>query len=274
MLRCMQVPNITAVWPIVTEKLTQMEKLKKVIELWNIGIKWPSSKPDLEFIKTNILIKMHDDHLKNVTSRVVVLEALSREFRSGVPWEDLYADNLVIITESLEECVKRLLTWKEAMEEKRLRVNAGKTKIMICGTGMNLRQARFHAPTVAMEWAATASSAMPATTGCTRNAVGSSAWQRTLITDVHSARNCMPLGWQTTERSPIRTWQAGGSSFLLLPRRYALSSQWLWTFNHNVRKPPGRGSKSCYQFSLPATSLSRQVAGCTALVCGLQCLMT
>ncbi|RUS73530.1 hypothetical protein EGW08_018715 [Elysia chlorotica] len=31
---------------------------------------------------------------------IVVLEALSREFRSGVPWEDLYADDLVIIAES------------------------------------------------------------------------------------------------------------------------------------------------------------------------------
>ena len=43
---------------------------------------------------------------------------------------------------------------------------------------------------------------------------------KTLITDVHSARD-----W---------TWQAGGGSFLLLPRRHALSSRWLWTFNHNT----------------------------------------
>ena len=69
-----------------------------------------------------------------------MLEALSREFRCGVPWEDLYADDLVIIAESLEECVSRLLTWQEAMEEKGLRVNAGKTKIMICGTGLDLLQ--------------------------------------------------------------------------------------------------------------------------------------
>ena len=54
---------------------------------------------------------------------IIVLEALSREFRSGVPWEDLYANDLVIIAESLEECVRRLLTWKEAMEKKGLRVN-------------------------------------------------------------------------------------------------------------------------------------------------------
>ena len=61
---------------------------------------------------------------------IIVPEALSREFHSWVPWEDLYADDLVIIAESLEECVRRLLTWKEAMEKKGLRVNAGKTKIM------------------------------------------------------------------------------------------------------------------------------------------------
>ena len=56
------------------------------------------------------------------------LEALSREFRSGFPWEDLYADDLVIIVEPQEECVRMLLTRIEAMEEKGLRVNAGKTK--------------------------------------------------------------------------------------------------------------------------------------------------
>ena len=84
--------------------------------------------------------------------------------------------------------------------------------------------------------------------------------------------NCRLLGQQTTEGSPSWTWQAGGGSFLLLPGRLALSSRWLWPFNH-VWKPPGRSLRSCYQFSLPATSLSRHMAMCTALVCGAQCSM-
>ena len=46
--------------------------------------------------------------------------------------------------------------------------------------------------------------------------------------------NCTPHGRQTIEGSPSRIWQAGGGSFLLLPRRHALSSRWLWTFNHNM----------------------------------------
>ena len=76
----------------------------------------------------------------------IVLEALSREFCSGVPSEDLYADDLVIVAESLKEFVRRLLTWKEVMEKKGLRVNAGKTKIMICVTGLDLLQSSGEFP--------------------------------------------------------------------------------------------------------------------------------
>ena len=71
---------------------------------------------------------------------------LSREFRSGVPCEDLYADDSVITAGPLEECVRRLLTWKEAMEEKELRVNAGKTKILSCETGLDLLQSSGEFP--------------------------------------------------------------------------------------------------------------------------------
>ena len=72
-----------------------------------------------------VKVGVHQGSVLSPLLFIIVLEALSREFRSGVPWEDLYADDLVIIAESLEECVKRLLTWKEAMEKKGLRVNAG-----------------------------------------------------------------------------------------------------------------------------------------------------
>ena len=38
------------------------------------------------------------------------------------------------------------MIWKEAMEKKGLRVNAGKTKIMICGTGLDLLQSSGEFP--------------------------------------------------------------------------------------------------------------------------------
>ena len=83
-----------------------------------------------------VKVGVHQGSVLSPLLFIIVLEALSREFRSGVPWEDLYADDLVIITESLEECVRRLLTWEEAMEKKGLRVNAGKTDHdLLYGTG-------------------------------------------------------------------------------------------------------------------------------------------
>ncbi|KAI8496011.1 hypothetical protein Bbelb_264270 [Branchiostoma belcheri] len=69
---------------------------------------------------------------------ILVLEALSREFRTGLPWELLYADDLVVIADSLEECIARLKAWKLNMESKGLRVNMKKTKIMISGQGLNI----------------------------------------------------------------------------------------------------------------------------------------
>ena len=82
-----------------------------------------------------VKLGVHQGSVLSLLLFIIVLETL---FHSGVPWEDLYAD--VIIAESLEECVRRLLPWKEAMEEKGLRVNAGKPKIMLCGMGLDLMQ--------------------------------------------------------------------------------------------------------------------------------------
>ena len=62
------------------------------------------------------------------------LEALSREFRSGLPWEMLYANNLAIIAESVVQLEERYLTCKNNIDTKGLKVNIRKTKIMKCGT--------------------------------------------------------------------------------------------------------------------------------------------
>ena len=61
---------------------------------------------------------------------IMVLEALSQEFRTECPWENLYGDDLVIITESLEELQQKLILWKTNMERKGLRVNMGKTNVL------------------------------------------------------------------------------------------------------------------------------------------------
>ena len=75
------------------------------------------------------------------------------------------------------------------------------------------------------------------------------------------------LGWQATEGSPGRTCLAWGGSFLLLPRRHALSSRWLWTFNHNAcenRLGEVQGSATSSLFKPP---LFQNTWLCVQLLC-------
>ena len=48
--------------------------------------------------------------------------------------------DLVVMAGSVEECVRGLLAWRGAVGEKGLRVGAGRAKIMICSTGLDLLQ--------------------------------------------------------------------------------------------------------------------------------------
>jgi len=62
------------------------------------------------------------------------MEALSREFRVALPWE-LYTDGLVVIAETEDNLIKRFNEWKDNVENKGVRLNMNKTKIMISGDG-------------------------------------------------------------------------------------------------------------------------------------------
>ena len=79
--------------------------------------------------------------------------------------------------------------------------------------------------------------------------------------------NCTPIGRQNTEGSPSQTWQAGGGSFLLLPRRHALSSRWLWTCNHNTCENHLEEVQGAATSSLFMPPLFQDMAVCIALSC-------
>ena len=56
---------------------------------------------------------------------VIVMEAISREFKVSVPLELLYADHLAVIAETEDELNER----KDNVESKGMRVNINKTKV-------------------------------------------------------------------------------------------------------------------------------------------------
>ena len=61
------------------------------------------------------------------------MEAISREFRVALLWELLYADDLVVIAETEQDLIKKLYEQKNNVENRSMRVNMNKTKVMING---------------------------------------------------------------------------------------------------------------------------------------------
>ena len=66
---------------------------------------------------------MHQGSGLNPLLFVIVMEAISREFRAALPWELMYADDLAMIAETEEELIKRLNEWKDNVESKGMIVN-------------------------------------------------------------------------------------------------------------------------------------------------------
>ena len=65
-----------------------------------------------------VKVSVHQGSILSQLLFINVLEALSREFLSGVPWEDVYADDLVIIAESRGMCPEALDLERSNGEEK------------------------------------------------------------------------------------------------------------------------------------------------------------
>ena len=57
--------------------------------------------------------------------------------REGLPWEVLYADDLVLVGKCEEELKEKLRKWNECLKDKGLKINEDKTKVMCesFGTG-------------------------------------------------------------------------------------------------------------------------------------------
>ena len=136
-----------------------------------------------------VKVFVHPDSLLCLLLFIIVLETLSLDSTLGSSWRTCMPMTLLSLLNHSRNVSGGSLLGKKQWRRKD-QVNTGKTKMMICGTGPDpcRVQASFHQPSVALEWAAAASSATAASTGCTRNTVGSSVWQRTLISDVHGAR--------------------------------------------------------------------------------------
>jgi len=93
-----------------------------------------------------VKIGMHQGSALSSLLFVTVMEALSAEFRVVLPWQLLYADDLVVIAETEDDLMKRLNEWKDNLENRGMNMN--KTKVMISGEWLKVIQKTVRCPWV------------------------------------------------------------------------------------------------------------------------------
>ena len=85
-----------------------------------------------------VRVGVHQGSVLSPLLFAIVMDVVSREVRDGLPWELLYADDLVLMAHSREDLAKKLVAWKSCLEVKGMKVNAAKSKVMVGGAGLGV----------------------------------------------------------------------------------------------------------------------------------------
>ena len=71
---------------------------------------------------------------------IIVMKAVTHNVREALPWEMLYADDLVLVGKCEEELKEKLRKLNECLKDKGLKINEEKTKVMCESFGTDTTQ--------------------------------------------------------------------------------------------------------------------------------------
>ena len=138
-----RVPRDIVLWAL--HKLGEREWLLKIVQA--MYIKAQSHVRNTSTFSDSFCVKVgvHQGFALSPLLFICVLRALLREFQAGCPEEMLYADELVLPSDTMEGLILKLKTWKKAVESNGLKVNVPKTKVMIsgCSIGKPQKKGKF-----------------------------------------------------------------------------------------------------------------------------------
>ena len=78
-------------------------------------------------------VGLHKGSVLSLLLFAAVMVVVSSKARSGLPSELLYADDLVLMAPTNEQLVRRVAELRARLLDKVLKVNAGKSKVMVIG---------------------------------------------------------------------------------------------------------------------------------------------
>ena len=84
--------------------------------------------------EVGVRVGVHQGSVLSPLLFAIVVDVVTEHAREGLLNEVLYADDLVLMSESLEDLREIFQRRRSALEDKGLKVNVGKTKMMVSGT--------------------------------------------------------------------------------------------------------------------------------------------
>ena len=84
--------------------------------------------------EVEVRVGVHQGFVLSPLIFAVVVDVVIEHAREGLLNEILYADDLVLMSESMDDLRERFQKWRSALEGKGLKVNVGKTKMMVSET--------------------------------------------------------------------------------------------------------------------------------------------
>ena len=80
-----------------------------------------------------VKVGVHQGSVLSPLVFAIVVDVVTESVRNGLMSEMLYADDLVLMSETMEGLREKFWEWKEAFESKGLKVNLRKTKVVVSG---------------------------------------------------------------------------------------------------------------------------------------------
>ena len=82
-----------------------------------------------------VKVGLHQESVLSPLLFAAVMDVVSSEARSGLPSKLRYADDLVIMAPTMEQHSRRVADWRAGLLGRGLKVNAGKSKVMVGSSG-------------------------------------------------------------------------------------------------------------------------------------------
>jgi len=97
---------------------------------------------------------VHQESALSLLLFITVIKEATKIAQGGAPWELLYADDLVLTSESKEKVTDKFNRWEDEMEQRGLKINMDKTKLMVTGKKAKerIQSGRWPCDAVEGEW--------------------------------------------------------------------------------------------------------------------------